>query len=89
MTKAELVKMVAGAAKVSDKVASEVVNVIFSNMAKGLREEKRFEIPRFGTFSVRARKPKEVRNPQTGAVIHLGATRTVGFKAAPTLKKML
>jgi DNA-binding protein HU-beta len=89
MTKAELVKIVAGAAKVSDKVASEVVDVIFSKMAKSLREEKRFEVPRFGTFSVRVRKPKEVRNPQTGALIHIDATRTVGFKAAPSLKKML
>lgn len=89
MTKAELVKIVAGAAKVNDKVAGKVLEVIFSNMAKSLREDKRVEVPRFGTFSVRARKPKEVRNPQTGAVIHIDATRTVGFKAAPSLKKML
>jgi len=89
MTKAELIKIVASAAKVSDKVAGEVVDIIFRSMAKSLREEKRFEVPRFGTFSVRARKSKEVRNPQTGAVIHIDATRTVGFKAAPSLKKML
>jgi DNA-binding protein HU-beta len=89
MTKAELVRIVASAAKVSDKVAGEVLDVIFRNMAKSLREDKRFEVPRFGTFSVRARKPKEVRNPQTGAIIHIDATRTVGFKAAPSLKKML
>jgi len=89
MTKAELVKIVAGAAKVSDKVAGEVVDVIFRNMAKSLREDKRVEVPRFGTFSVRARKAKEVRNPQTGAVIHIDPSRTVGFRAAPTLKKML
>ncbi len=89
MTKAELVKIVAGAAKVSDKVAGEVVDVIFRNMAKSLREDRRVEVPRFGTFSVRARKPKEVRNPQTGAVIHIDASRTVGFRAAPNLKKML
>ena len=89
MTKAELIKIVASAAKVSDKVAGEVVDVIFRSMAKSLREDKRFEVPRFGTFSVRARKSKEVRNPQTGALIHIDATRTVGFKAAPRLKKML
>lgn len=89
MTKAELVKIVASAAKVSDKVAGEVPDVIFSKMAKSLREDKRFEVPRFGTFSVRARKSRETRNPQTGAVIHIDATRTVSFKSAPRLKKML
>ena len=89
MTKAELVKIVASAAKVSDKVAGEFLDVIFSNMAKSLREDKRFEVPRFGTFSVRARKSRETRNPQTGAVIHIDATRTVSFKSAPRLKKML
>ncbi|HEV8722741.1 MAG TPA: HU family DNA-binding protein, partial [Candidatus Binatia bacterium] len=45
--------------------------------------------PGFGTFTVRGRKAREGRNPQTGAIIHIKASRTVAFKPAPSLKKGL
>jgi nucleoid DNA-binding protein len=38
---------------------------------------------------VRGRKAREGRNPQTGAIIHIRASRTVAFKPAPSLKKGL
>ncbi|HMF49487.1 MAG TPA: HU family DNA-binding protein, partial [Candidatus Saccharimonadales bacterium] len=46
-------------------------------------------VPGFGTFTLRSRKARKGRNPQTGAVINIKASRTVGFKAAPVLKKGL
>jgi len=46
-------------------------------------------VPGFGTFSVRARKARKGRNPQNGDVINIKASRTVGFKPAPSLKKGL
>ncbi|MCZ6624963.1 MAG: HU family DNA-binding protein [Deltaproteobacteria bacterium] len=44
------------------------------------------EVPGFGTFSVKARKG---RNSQTGAIINIKASQTVGFKPAPNLRKGL
>jgi nucleoid DNA-binding protein len=38
---------------------------------------------------VRSRKARKGRNPQTGAVINIKASRTVGFKPSPTFKKGL
>jgi nucleoid DNA-binding protein len=46
-------------------------------------------VPNFGTFTVRSRKARKGRNPQTGAAISIKASHTVGFKAAPILKKGL
>jgi DNA-binding protein HU-beta len=89
MTKGELVNAVAKAANTSTKAAENAVNAIFENLARAIQKEKRFQVPRFGTFSVRTRKGRTVRNPQTGDVIHITASLTVGFKAAPNLKKRL
>ena len=38
---------------------------------------------------VRSRKARKGRNPQTGDVIRIKASKTVGFKPAPDLKKGL
>ena len=40
----------------------------------------------FGTFSVATRKAREGRNPQTGEVIKIKATRVPRFKAGKALK---
>ena len=54
-----------------------------------LKKEKRFAYPSFGTFTVRSRKARKGRNPQTGEEIKIKASKTVGFKPAPTLKSSL
>jgi DNA-binding protein HU-beta len=89
MTKAELIDAVAKTARISKRVAGEAVDATFSGIAKGIKKAKRFQVPGFGTFSVRSRKARKGRNPQTGAVINIKASRTVGFKPAPDLKKGL
>ena len=40
----------------------------------------------FGTFSVRHRAAREGRNPQTGAAMHIPASKVPGFKAGKGLK---
>ena len=89
MTKGELINAVAKAATTSKRGAEDAVNATFVSLAKAIKKAKRVQVPGFGTFSVRARKARNGRNPQTGAAIKIKATRTVGFKPAPTLKKGL
>lgn len=89
MTKAELIDAVAKSAKVSKLVAGIAVDATFDSIAKAIRKSKRFQVPGFGTFTVRSRKARKGRNPQTGAVINIKASRSVGFKPAPVLKKGL
>ena len=51
--------------------------------------EKKYEIllfVGFGTFSVRHRAAREGRNPQTGASMHIAASKVPGFKAGKGLK---
>jgi DNA-binding protein HU-beta len=89
MTKAELIEAVAKTACISKRVAGDAVDATFSGIAKGIKKARRFQVPGFGTFSVRSRKARKGRNPQTGAVINIKASRTVGYKPAPDLKKGL
>ena len=87
MTKAELIEAVAKTNKnLSKKAVAEIMDATFDTMAKTLKREGRITYPGFGTFSVRKRKARTGRNPQTGETIKIKASRTVGFKPAPALK---
>jgi DNA-binding protein HU-beta len=89
MTKTDLVDAVAKSAKITRRTAGEAVDATFETISRAIKKSKRFQVPGFGTFMVRSRKARKGRNPQTGAVISIKASRTVGFKPAPTLKKGL
>jgi DNA-binding protein HU-beta len=89
MTKADLINAVAKAAKLSKRAAETAVDATFETLTRAIKRDKRFQVPGFGTFSVRSRKSRKGRNPQTGAEITIKASRTVGFKPAPTLKRGL
>jgi DNA-binding protein HU-beta len=89
MTKADLINVVARASKMSKRGAEGAINATFDALARAIKKDKRFQVPAFGTFSVRARKARTGRNPRTGEVINIKASRTVGFKPSPGLKKGL
>ncbi|MCW5828317.1 MAG: HU family DNA-binding protein [Deltaproteobacteria bacterium] len=90
MTKAELVSKVADKADgVSKKTVEDLIDATFDAIAATIKKEKRFAVPGFGTFTVRNRAARKGRNPQTGQVINIKASKTVGFKPAPGLKGKL
>jgi DNA-binding protein HU-beta len=89
MTKGDLIDAVAQSAQINKRAAGEAVDATFDSIAKAIKKSKRFQVPGFGTFTLRSRKARKGRNPQTGAVISIKASRTVGFKPAPVLKKGL
>ncbi len=89
MTKSDIINAVAKAAKLSKRSAGDALDATFETLARAIKKEKRFQVPGFGTFTVRSRKARKGRNPQTGAEITIKASRTVGFKPAPGLKKGL
>ena len=92
MTKAELVEAVVKANKkleLSKKDANEIVDSVFSEIAKAIRRDKRFLYPDFGTFVLKSRKARKGRNPQNGNEIRIPASKTVGFRPAGQLKKSL
>ena len=92
MTKDELIASVIKTCKdpnLSKRLTNDVIDAAFENITKAIKKEKRFAYPGFGTFTVRSRKARKGRNPQTGEEIKIKASKTVGFKPAPTLKSSL
>jgi DNA-binding protein HU-beta len=89
MTKGDLINTVARAARMSKRGAEGAINATFTALSRAIKKDKRFQMPAFGTFSVRSRKARTGRNPRTGEVINIKASRTVGFKPAPRLRKGL
>lgn len=92
MTKDELITTVIKSCKddsLSKRLTGEIIDATFDAIGKAVKKEKRFAYPGFGTFTVRNRKARKGRNPQTGAEIKIKASKTVGFKPAPALKSSL
>ncbi|NMB83984.1 HU family DNA-binding protein [Candidatus Roizmanbacteria bacterium] len=89
MTKAGLIAQVAKKAGLTAKAAKDAVNVIFSTMTDSLKRGEKVVVTGFGTFMVRKRAARKGRNPQTGAEIQIPATKTPGFTAGKTLKRIV
>ncbi|MCX7019169.1 MAG: HU family DNA-binding protein [bacterium] len=92
MTKQELIDAVAKKVEkldVSKTAVKDIIDCIFEEVAKAIKKEKRFQMPGFGTFTVRSRKARTGRNPKTNEPLKIKASKTVGFKPAPSLKAIL
>ena len=62
------------------------VNEILEIISSSLEERGRVEVRGFGTFSVANRKATTGRNPRTGEVIQIKASKSPKFKAGKALK---
>ena len=86
MNKTELIAAVAKKADLSKKDAEAAVNAAVAAITAALKKGDKVQLIGFGTFEVRKRAAKQARNPQTGAVIKVPATKVPAFKAGSALK---
>ncbi|MGH7906717.1 MAG: HU family DNA-binding protein [Candidatus Binataceae bacterium] len=89
MTKAELIEAVARTTHQPKKTVALVIDSSFEQIARSIRRDRRFWVPGFGTFSVRRHRARPGYNPRTKAPMTIPAARSIGFRAAPQLKKGL
>ena len=86
MNKSELVSEIASGAELTKKDAENVLNSITTIIKKTLKGGDKISLTGFGTFEVSKRKARTGVNPQTGAKIHIKATKVPVFKAGKTFK---
>lgn len=89
MTKADLISQVGKKVGLTAKVAKTTVTSIFSIISDAMRRNEKVVVTGFGTFMVRNRASRKGRNPQTGAEIQIPATKTPGFTAGKSLKRLI
>jgi DNA-binding protein HU-beta len=88
MNKAELVENIQGEFESKAK-AERAVNSVIEAIKSGIKQNGKVQLVGFGTFTIKKRKARTGRNPQTGDQIKIKASRTVGFKPGKTLKDTL
>ncbi len=73
--------------KLTKGEAGEAVVATLANIMRALRGGDDVRLVGFGTFSVTRRKAGQARNPQTGQLIKLPASKRPKFRAGKMLKK--
>ncbi|OJI08826.1 DNA-binding protein HU [candidate division WWE3 bacterium CG09_land_8_20_14_0_10_39_24] len=86
MTKTQLVDMVAEMSGTTKAAAGRAADALVEAVSKALAKGEKVVLTGFGTFEVRRRAARMGRNPQTGAPLHISATKTPAFKAGKALK---
>jgi DNA-binding protein HU-beta len=86
MTKTELVEKMAKDAGISKAAADKALNSFIDGIKKTLKKGNKVTLIGFGTFSVGKRAARKGRNPQTGSVIKIKASKTPKFKAGKAFK---
>ena len=85
MNKGELIAKITEAG-LSKKDARIAVDAVIATIGDALAKGESVQLSGFGTFSVKERAPREGRNPRTGEVVKIKATKAPVFKAGKTLK---
>lgn len=89
MTKADIVEQVYQKIGFSKKEASELVEMVFNELKSQLIHGDKVKISGFGNFTVKEKKERVGRNPQTGDQIKISARRVLTFKPSQVLKAIL
>lgn len=89
MTKADIIEKVYQKIGFSKKEASELVEMVFSELKDVLCNGEKIKISGFGNFVVREKKERVGRNPQTGDQIKISARRVLTFRPSQVLKAVL
>ena len=86
MNKADLIEAVSAVTN-TKKEASEAVNCVLETITKALKKKEEVTLIGFGTFTVRKRKARNGRNPQTGEKIKIKAKNVPVFRPGKALRE--
>lgn len=89
MNKQELIDKMADSADITKAAAGRALDSMLDSITGALKQGDSVVLVGFGTFSVRDRKARVGRNPQTGAEIQIKAAKVPGFKAGKAFKDAL
>ena len=87
MKKKELIENIAKEAGVPKSEAHKYFEAFEEVVTEALKAGEEVQITGFGKFSVRERKAREGRNPQTGQKMKIAAQKVPAFSAGNALKE--
>ena len=89
MNKTELIAAIAEQAELSKKDAEKALKAFVDIVGEELKKGEKVQLVGFGTFEVSERPERMGRNPQTGDVMIIAASKTPKFKAGKALKDLV
>ena len=89
MNKAELAAAMAEQAGLSKKDAEAALKAFTDVVSDELKNGGKVQLVGFGTFEVSERAAREGRNPQSGEVMKIAASKAPKFKAGKALKDLV
>ena len=89
MKKAELIEKIAAETGLTKKDVTAVCDAMVAAVADVMAAGDSIQLAGFGTFTSKARAARTGRNPQTGAVIEIPASRQAAFTASKALRDKL
>ena len=87
MNKAELIERIAEEADMPKDEAQKHLEAFEQVVSEALKGGEEVRITGFGKFSVRERKAREGRNPQTGEKMKIAGSKVPAFSAGNALKE--
>src|SRR5207248_10463979 len=80
VTKKAMAKAIADDMDLPQTQTQEIIRRVLDRITETLVRQGRIELPNFGVFVVKRRKPRKARNPLTGENVKVPARLVVTFK---------
>ena len=87
MKKTEIMSALAEKTGLTKADVEKVYNATFELIKEELSKGNEMSVAGFGKFKITERAAREGRNPQTGEIIKIAASKSVKFKAGKELKE--
>lgn len=86
MNKNELIKKVADRSDCSVRQATFVINQALEEIQNAVADGETVSLAGFGSFVLKTREARQGRNPATGEMIEIAASKSPAFKPAKAFK---
>jgi integration host factor subunit beta len=87
MNKSDLIEALAKKENLTEKAATDIVNLILQGFVEAMKKGDRIEIRGFGSYAVREYQPYTGRNPKTGSSTDVKPKKLPFFKVGKELKE--
>ena len=89
LTKKNLINLIYMQIGFSKQISESLIDEFFSLIVKNPRDENKLKISKFGTFTIRIKKPRIGRNPKTKEEKDISERKVVLFKPSKEFKQLI
>lgn len=88
LNKNDFINLIAAKSSITKMDAARALTYFMQGIEEVISKGDKLTLVGFGSFYIAESKERDGRNPQTGAVIKIAASKTPKFKAGSDLKKL-